>query len=578
MVSAAPRTPTAWRAAVGRLSVQGWVQLILVALVLVVCGCTLVAGVLLSRANDRTNELVDHIQPARSTVFQLQKSLLDQETGVRGFVLTADASFLAPYEQGREDEVRHSARVRAIVAPDPRFTADLDRITRAAETWRREEAEPLIASVRAGGPEAASGARMTESKAGFDELRTLFAVQQNHLDTARDRARAELNDARSLRDAVLVVILVVFVLAVVGLALVLHHMVGRPLNALRAASDGVRAGAFDRRIEVGGPSDLRAVGAAVEDMRGRLADELAATRSREALLAEQTEELRRSNSELEQFAYVASHDLQEPLRKVASFCQLLEKRYGDALDERGKQYIDFAVDGAKRMQILINDLLTFSRVGRVHDAWRTVALDTVLDRAVANLGLVIEEAGVTVVREGPLPEVTGDPTTLTMLWQNLVGNAVKFRRPGVPCRITVGCAREGDEWLLSVLDNGIGVAPEFAEKVFVIFQRLHGRDEYEGTGIGLALSRKIVEFHGGRIRLEPGPESGTRILFTLPVVAGEAEVPEGAQPSEATLPSPASEASEAPRVPAQPGDPATYAGGRTGEGGVSATTPPGVTS
>ncbi|MFJ1646873.1 CHASE3 domain-containing protein [Streptomyces sp. NPDC088258] len=524
----APRSPAPPSTFSG-LSVQGWVQLILGALVLVVCGCTVVAGVLLARTNDRTTELVDRIQPARSNAFQLQRALLDQETGVRGFALSDEQSFLAPYKKGITDERHYTDRMSAIIGGDPRFAGDLDRITRAAEQWRGEQAEPLIASVRAEGAAAASADRLTRSKLGFDQLRQLFAVQQGHLDEARDHARTELNEARELRDAVFIAILVVFVVAVLVLALVLHRMVGRPLGTLRAASDGVRDGAFDRRIEVGGPSDLRAVGAAVEDMRRRLADELAASRSREALLAEQTEELRRSNSELEQFAYVASHDLQEPLRKVASFCQLLEKRYGDQLDTRGKQYIDFAVDGAKRMQVLINDLLTFSRVGRVHDAWQAVALDQILDRALGNIALVIEESDVTVVRENPLPEVTGDPTTLTMLWQNLLGNAVKFRRPDVPSRITVGCLREGDEWHLTVTDNGIGVAPEFAEKVFVIFQRLHARDEYEGTGIGLALCRKIVEFHGGRIWLEPVPEGGTRIHFTVPAVP-EVEPAESGEP------------------------------------------------
>ncbi|GAA1187381.1 CHASE3 domain-containing protein [Streptomyces hebeiensis] len=516
--------PPPGRFARSRLSVQGWVRLILALLVLVVCGCALVAGAFMVRANDRTDDLVDRIQPARSGAFQLQRALLDQETGVRGYALTANPSFLAPYDQGRAEERRFVRGMRAVVAEDSVLATDLDRIVRAAERWRREDVAPLIGAVRARGAESASAQRLARSKAGFDELRTLFAEQQRHLDIARDRARAELDDARAQRDAASVAALGVFVTAVVVLALVLHRMVGRPLNALRAASDDVRAGAFDRRIETGGPSDLRAVGAAVEDMRRRLVAEISATQSREALLAEQADELRRSNSELEQFAYVASHDLQEPLRKVASFCQLLEKRYGDQLDARGKQYIDFAVDGAKRMQVLINDLLTFSRVGRVHDAWQDVDMGAALDRALGNLALVVEEAGATVVRESELPRITGDPTTLAMLWQNLVGNAVKFRRPEVPSRITVGCVRERAEgdgaevWHVTVSDNGIGVAPEFAEKVFVIFQRLHGRDEYEGTGIGLALCRKIVEFHGGRIWLESPPEGGTRVHFTLPAL------------------------------------------------------------
>ncbi|MET9479314.1 CHASE3 domain-containing protein [Streptomyces sp. NPDC006638] len=538
--SGQPPPPSAWRAALTRLSVQGWVRLILAAVVLVVCACAVVGGVLLSTTNARTDELVDRIQPARAGAFLLQKSLLDQETGVRGFALTAEPSFLAPYDQGRQDERRYTRSLGAQVASDPQFTEDLDRITRAAEQWRTGQAEPLIASVRARGAEAASAERLTGSKTAFDELRRLFAVQQDHLDTARDRARDELNHARTLRDAAFFTLLVVFLVSVGVFALVLHRMVGRPLNVLRAASDDVRAGAFDQRIEVGGPSDLRAVGAAVEDMRRRLADELASTRLREDRLAEQSEELRRSNSELEQFAYVASHDLQEPLRKVASFCQLLEKRYGDELDARGKQYIDFAVDGAKRMQILINDLLTFSRVGRVHDAWKTVDLDRALDRALANLALVVQESGTTVVRRDPLPEMNGDPTTLAMLWQNLIGNAVKFRRAGEPSRIEIGCVREGDEWHLTVADNGIGIAPEFAEKVFVIFQRLHARDTYEGTGIGLALCRKIVEFHGGRIWLEPVETGGTRVHFTVPAldVSFPQGAPAGEPPHDALLTTP----------------------------------------
>lgn len=257
-----------------RLSVQGWVRLVLMAMVVVVLGCTAVAGALLSRTNDQTNELVDRIQPARSIAFQLQKSLLDQETGVRGYVLSGDASFLTPYEEGREGERDHIARIRQYIGGDARFAEDVERIEKAAAAWRREQAEPLIAAVREGGPQAATTVDVTESKLQFDYIRDLFDAQQSHLEEARAATRAELNDARSVRDIVLVVVLVVFVLAVVVLALLLHHMVGRPLERLQAASGRVREGDFERRIEVGGPSDLRAVGTAVEAMRRRLVEEL----------------------------------------------------------------------------------------------------------------------------------------------------------------------------------------------------------------------------------------------------------------------------------------------------------------
>ncbi|MEU9358758.1 CHASE3 domain-containing protein [Streptomyces sp. NPDC048301] len=503
---------------IARLSVQNWVHLILAGFVLVVCGCLVVGGLVLSRISDRTTELVDRIQPARSVSFQLQNSLLDQETGVRGFALTGDTTFLKPYEEGVRSERDRLRRLRSLTGDEQPYAQDLDRIADAAEKWRTQRAEPLIAAVRASGPTGASSAPILRSKAEFDALRSLYTAQQSHLDDARDQVRAQLDDARTTRDQVLFALVVGFVLAVVSLSVLLQRVVGRPLAALTEASHRVRAGAFDNRIEVRGPSDVSAVAAAAEDMRRRLVAELAESQDRETLLAEQTAELRRSNSELEQFAYVASHDLQEPLRKVASFCQLLEKRYGDELDDRGRQYIDFAVDGAKRMQVLINDLLTFSRVGRVQQSWKPVDLDASLDRALSNLTLAVEDSGATVVRDAPLPELLGEATSLTMVWQNLIGNAIKFRRDDVPCRITVGCVQEGENWHLSVADNGIGIAPEFADKVFIIFQRLHARDEYEGTGIGLSLCRKIIEFHGGRIWLDPEPAEGTLIHFTLPVL------------------------------------------------------------
>ncbi|MCW2560457.1 MAG: histidine kinase, partial [Mycobacterium sp.] len=267
--------------------------------------------------------------------------------------------------------------------------------------------------------------------------------------------------------------------------------------------------------------DIRRIALDVENMRQRIVADLVASQAAREQLDEQTVELRRSNAELEQFAYVASHDLQEPLRKVASFCQLLEKRYADQLDERGVEYIGFAVDGAKRMQVLINDLLTFSRVGRPNNTKDVdVDLDVAMDAALDNLTTAIEESGAEITRQAPLPTVTGDPTLLTMLWQNLIGNAVKFRRGGVEPRIVLKCepgtGEHDGQWLFTLADNGIGIDEEFVDKVFVIFQRLHGRDVYGGTGIGLALCKKIVEYHGGTIWIDTSYMAGTRFHFTLP--------------------------------------------------------------
>jgi light-regulated signal transduction histidine kinase (bacteriophytochrome) len=256
-------------------------------------------------------------------------------------------------------------------------------------------------------------------------------------------------------------------------------------------------------------------------MRHRIMEELDASREQEQRLTElaagldaQALELRRSNAELEQFAYVASHDLQEPLRKVASFCQMLERRYAGQLDERADQYIHFAVDGARRMQDLINDLLAFSRVGRIAHLDEPVDLNAQLARAEANLAARVEETGAT-IESDELPTVVGDPGLLALVFQNLVGNAIKFHGDDPPV-VRIGARRDGDGWEIEVADNGIGIDPEYAERIFVIFQRLHTRVTYEGTGIGLAMCRKIVEYHGGRIWLDTDAHPGTTFRFTLP--------------------------------------------------------------
>ncbi|MEE1941251.1 ATP-binding protein [Streptomyces sp. TRM 70361] len=511
-------------------------------MLLLVIGCAVVGAELLSRTVARSDDLAGRVQPAQSAASQLQAALLDQETAVRGYALSGDEQFLEPYDQGVREERRLLAELRPLVTPDRELADDLAAVSGGARQWRRMQAEPLIERVQRGEDISRDGQALQESRRQFDGLRALFDVQNRHFDEARDAGRAELLRIRRLRDWTFGVMLAAFIGTGVALAVLLNRMVERPLRRLRVASRRVAGGAFEQRIHSHGPSDLRAVSAAVEDMRRRIVDELEATRSREELLARQTadldaqaSELRRSNAELEQFAYVASHDLQEPLRKVASFCQLLERRYGEALDDRGRQYIDFAVDGATRMQVLINDLLAFSRVGRAGEDPRPVPLDAALDRALANLAAAIEESGARIERPDRLPEVIGDPTTLTMLWQNLIGNAVKFRHPDRPPCVTVTARERDGRWLLGVADNGIGVPPEFAEKIFVIFQRLHSREEYEGTGIGLALCRKIVEQHGGRIELDTDRTEGARILFTLPAARPPAPRPE--PPSRSPSPS-----------------------------------------
>jgi PAS domain S-box-containing protein len=224
-------------------------------------------------------------------------------------------------------------------------------------------------------------------------------------------------------------------------------------------------------------------------------------------------ELRRSNEELERFAYVASHDLQEPLRTVSSYVQLLSKRYRGRLDADAGDFIDFAVDGVRRMQQLIDDLLAFSRVGTRGAPLVPTHLHAVLESTLASLGAALQESNATVTADR-LPTVLADAGQMAQLLTNLIGNALKFRGADPP-RVHIHAERTGRMWTIAVQDNGIGIAPEYFERIFVIFQRLHSREEYPGTGVGLAICKKIVERHGGRISVASPPGAGARFLFTL---------------------------------------------------------------
>jgi PAS domain S-box-containing protein len=231
---------------------------------------------------------------------------------------------------------------------------------------------------------------------------------------------------------------------------------------------------------------------------------------------EQTQQkLLKANQELEQFTYAASHDLQEPLRMVSSYLQLLSRRYSSALNDDATTFIDFAVEGAERMQALINDLLTLSRVSSTAKLFKTVSFDEIVNRALFNLTYTIDEtkADITIAK---LPELSVDSTQMVQLIQNLVGNAIKYRKPASTPKISITVEKTGDTYVFSVVDNGIGIEEQYHERIFTIFQRLHTRDEYPGTGVGLSICRKIIDRHGGKIWVESNTNGGSTFKFSLP--------------------------------------------------------------
>ena len=485
---------------------------VLIAALFAVLAITLGGAALANLAGAR-DRVVGKIDPAAFRTSQLGIAFLNQETGVRGYALSAQRTFLKPYVQGLAQQQQEISALRRLLTGMPAASADLAQVIVRADTWRSSYAEPTIRQVTARGRPVVSPAA-GQGKAEFDSLRGALDSLQADLAGERVQAVSRLNNSAVTLNAICIGIGIALVIVLVVLALGLERSVIRPLSRLAADARKVADGDFAHHVESSGPQEMRTVGTDVDSMRERIVAELSAVRAAHVRLEARTEDLQRSNAELEQFAYVASHDLQEPLRKVASFCQLLQRRYAGRLDEKADQYIEHAVDGAKRMQALINDLLAFSRVGRTAQRRERVSCAVLLAQAWANLGPAVRQSHAT-IEVGDLPVVLGETSLLTAVFQNLLSNALKFTGDQAP-RVSVSAHRDGEYWLFSFTDNGIGIPAEYAERIFVIFQRLHDKAAYPGTGIGLAMCRKIIEYHGGRIWLDTTVTSGARFCFTLP--------------------------------------------------------------
>jgi len=329
-------------------------------------------------------------------------------------------------------------------------------------------------------------------------------------------------EGRSAKTVTMAYLLIpVFLLVSIGAGWWIVRHISVSIAELRTGTERVAGGDLGYRVGGRGQDELGLLAQRFNQMVAQLQ---ATTVSKEELerahdaLSKRTEDLVRSNVELDQFASVVSHDVQEPLRMVTAYVRLLETQYGGKLDKDADEFIGFAVDGAKRMQGLIDDLLAYSRVGTRGKEFTATDCNVVLARTLLNIKTAIDESGAQVTQD-QLPTVPGDEFQLGQLLQNLIGNAIKYRGER-PAEIHVGCERDGEMWRFAVTDNGIGIDPEYTERIFVIFQRLHTRQEYPGTGIGLAICKKIVERHRGKIWVESEPGKGSTFYFTLPIKQG----------------------------------------------------------
>ncbi|GLY27678.1 ATP-binding protein [Kineosporia sp. NBRC 101731] len=524
------RQPRVW-------GVHGRIAAALVVVVALLTGVVTAAVVTLLETRQVQREVVrDYYDGLRSSQNYFI-AMLDSETAIRGYALTHDKSALDPLNDSGQPWDHPVSGNLDTVLPDTSVVPKMQEAEKAAQVWYYEWAAPTIQSLEDGAD--LTEADFTEGRQLFDVFRARYTEAINILRPEREKAADHLGEVTNLGFAIGVLSAIICLVAGVVLWILMRRWVSRPVAFLAGEARIVANGELSHQVIGIGPPEFVQLGADVEMMRHRLISEVekAEQARRETLqartiLEEQTQELQRSNRELEQFAYVASHDLQEPLRKVASFCQMLQRRYGGQLDDRADQYIHFAVDGAKRMQQLINDLLEFSRVGRLSTPSADVDLSECLANALLNLETAKEESAAEVTADD-LPVVHGEAPLLTQVLQNLIGNAIKFRAGAAP-RIRITTRRDGDFWEFTCTDNGIGIEQEYADRVFLIFQRLHAKEAYGGTGIGLAMCKKIIEYHGGKIWVEPpaadavpeprdgvwepgqdGP--GTTIRWTLPV-------------------------------------------------------------
>jgi signal transduction histidine kinase len=471
-----------------------------------------IAAVTLIRLRESA-AVADHLSredaPALQVVDDLRVQILNEQIASTRFEVSTDTAprgredLLQPYFRARDDIFGDLAALSQLEGSggSDELTATLTQLRGAIQIVEMEAARE-IAAIRSGAP---VGEDSAEELDRVDAVRAMAAGIGDQLSLQIRLSAADAQKSASDSTQLVVVASVLGTAFSLVVAVAVTVGISTPLRRLRDSADRIAAGEM---VEPG-----------VTHRRDEIGSLSRAMTTMVRTLNRQSDELKRSNADLEQFAYVASHDLQEPLRMVSGFTGLLKRRYGGKLDADADEYIEFAVGGANRMQALINDLLSYSRVGREEVAGKPVNTQIALDQALANLQTAIEERSA-LVSSSQLPMVWADHGMLVRLFQNLISNALKFCKAERPI-VRIQAEPRGEDWVFSVADNGIGIDAQYKDRIFMIFQRLHKQSEYPGTGIGLAVCKRIVERNGGRIWLESEPGKGTTFFFTLPATGGQ---------------------------------------------------------
>jgi signal transduction histidine kinase len=438
--------------------------------------------------------------------------LVELDSSVRAYALGGLDADLEKYQETLEKGLESWKLLKEVTGDRDTQQGQVEAIGQARQKWIDESLEPIIMMRRRTSDNvlaAAEAMRLSPARRrGLSEITSLI----NEFDRAEENILVERSAKQKqwqdLTEKALWIGSAFSVLLTFGLMILVGN------NSKKLDSANTRLTHFN--------TELANSNRLLNESNQQLETENSQRRAAEARLKSMVSELERSNEELSHFAYVASHDLQEPLRAVAGCVQVLRKRYSGQLDDKADQFIDHAVEGAQRMQNLINDLLQYSRVGTNGKSFELVNGDKVLDVVLRSLSVAIAETGVEIVRT-PLPEFICDAGQIEQVFQNLISNAIKFRGSDWP-RVTIGYRAEGENHIFSVRDNGPGIEPQYFERIFVMFQRLHTRTEYSGTGIGLAICKKIVERHGGKIWVESEIGNGSTFSFSLPMKPDHPEI------------------------------------------------------